>query len=208
MAKKPSRDMLTTGLVGSYLLASAWGLMLLGTLVLLMGGMNSLDTQLGMTFGAFAVIAGLLWLGGAICEAIGWMGLGRLYPGLPGGIGWLEASLPVLTLVLFVVMVSLLDFVEAGAHFMAILQITHFLTAGLWMATHGPRRVTLPAAIGYGLALAGGCTLYALAIARSNPEVMGLVLLVIFLAGGTVAHLGTGVVFAKNRALADSVNTF
>lgn len=200
--------MLTTGLVGSYLLASAWGIMLLGTLVLLISGTSSLDQSMGLTFGAFAVIAGILWLGGAICEAVGWIGLGRLYPGLPRWIGWLEGSLPVLTLIMFVVMITVLDFVESGAHFLAILQITHFLTAGLWMATHGPRRVTLPAAIGYGLALAGGCSLYALAIARADPEVFGLVLLVVFLAGGTVAHLGTGTLFAKNRALADSVNTF
>ena len=205
---RPSRDMLTTGLVGSYLLASAWSIMLLGTLVLLLGGVTSLDESVGFAFGVFAVIAGLLWLGGAICEGIGWIGLGRLYPGMPRWIGWLEAALPVMVLLVFAVMATVLDFIAAGVHFLALLAILQYVAAGMWMATHGPRAATLPAAIGYGLALAGGCTLYALALTQSDPEMFGLVLLVIFLAGGAIAHLGTGVLFSKNRALADSVNTF
>jgi len=208
LAIKPSRDMLTTGLVGSYLLASAWAIMLLGTIVVLLGGVNKLDANLGMAFGGFAVVAGLLWIGGAICEAVGWAGLGRLYPGLPSWIGWLEGSLPILTLIMVVVMITVLDFVEAGAHFLFALQVLHFLTAGLWMATHGPRGLTTPGAVGYALALAGGVTLYALAMTHTDIETLALVLLVMFLAGGMVAHLATGILFARSRALADSVNTF
>lgn len=205
---KPSRDMLTTGLVGSYLLASAWGIMLLGSIVVLFGGFKSLDASLGVTFAGFAVVAGILWLGGAICEAIGWVGLGRLYPGLPPWIGWLEGSLPVLTLLIFAVLVAMLDFSEGAAHFMVLLQITHFLLAFLWMVTHGPRGLTAPAAIGYGLALAGGVTLYALALTGTDIEIFGLVLLIALLSGGTIGHLATGLFFSKTRVIADSVNTF
>lgn len=208
MATKPSRDMLTTGLVGSYLLASAWGIMLLGTIVVLLGGMSKLDASLGMAFGGFAVVAGLLWLGGAICEAVGWVGLGRLYPGMPSWIGWIEGALPILTLIMTVVMITVLDFVEPGAHFLVVVQILHFLLAGLWMATHGPRGLTLPGAIGYALALIGGVTIYVLAMTRTDVETLALVLLVVFLTGGMIAHLATGIVFARSRALADSVNTF
>jgi len=205
---KPSRDMLTTGLVGSYLLASAWGIMLLGAVVILVSGVNSLDASLGMAFGGFAIVAGILWLGGAICEAIGWIGLGRLYPGLPPWIGWLEGSLPVITLIIFAVLVAMLDFSEGAAHFMLWLQIAHFLGAFLWMVTHGPRGLTMPAAVGYGLALAGGLTLYALALTKTEIEIIGLILLVALLAGGTIGHLATGLFFGRTRVLADSVNTF
>ena len=205
---KPSRDMLTTGLVGSYLLASAWGILLLGAVVVLVAGTQSLDAAMGATFAGFAVVAGLLWLGGAICEAVGWIGLARLYPGLAAGIGWLEGSLPVLTLIIFAISVSVLDFSEGTLHFLAIMQILHFGGALGWMLTHGPRGTTTPAAVGYGIALAGGITLYLLALTGTNPELLGLVLFVAFLAGGTAAHLATGLFFGRSRALADSVNTF
>lgn len=205
---RPSRDMLTTGLVGSYLLASAWGLMLLGVIIILIQGTSSFDMALGASMGGFAVVAGLLWLGGAVCEGIGWVGLGRLYPGLPTFVGWLEASLPVLTLLILAIVVAMLDFSEGVAHLMTTLQLTHFLLAMLWMLTHGPKRQTVPAAVGYGLTFACGVVLYLLAMSGSNVETLGLLLVVALLAGGVIAHLATGLFFGKSRALADSVNTF
>lgn len=205
---KPSSSMLTTGLVGSWLLASAWAVMLLGAIVLLFTGVGTLDMQIGMSIGGFAVIAGLLWLGGAVCEGIGWIGLGRLHPGLPPVIGWLEAALPPLSLILFAVAITMLDLPDVIAHLMVILFLSHFLLAFVWMLRHGPRGLTVPAAIGYGLALAGGLTLYACALARVDVEAFALVLLVAFLTGGTAAHLATALLFSRSRALADSINTF
>ncbi len=205
---RPSRDMLTTGLVGSYLLASAWGLMLLGVIIILFQGTSSFDIAMGASMGGFAVVGGLLWLGGAVCEGVGWVGLGRLYPGLPTFVGWLEGSLPVLTLLILAVVVAMLDFSEGVAHVMMILQLTHFLLAMLWMLTHGPKRQTVPAAVGYGLAFVCGVVLYLLAMSGSNVETLGLLLVVALLAGGVMAHLATGLFFGKSRALADSVNTF
>lgn len=208
MAAKPSRDMLTAGLVGSYLLASAWGIMLLGTLIILLQGLSSFDAELGGTLAGFGAIAVLLWLGGAVCEGIGWIGLGRLYPGLPSFLGWLEGAMPVMALLALVVTLAMFDFNEGLAHFMILVQLAHFTLAFLWMLNHKPRRQTVGAVIGYGLGLAAGGTLYALALAQAEVESIALLLLVVLLAGGTIAHLSTGIFFGKSRALADSVNTF
>ena len=76
------------------------------------------------------------------------------------------------------------------------------------MLDHGPRNLTVPAAVGYGLALVGGIVLYVCALARIDIEAFALVLMVAFLSGGTAAHLATAILFSRSRTLADSVNTF
>lgn len=206
MAKKPSRDMLTAGVVGSYLMASAWSLVLLGVIVAIMGGIQSLET--GWIFGIFGVIAGLLWIGGAVCEGIGWIALGRLYPGTPPIIGWLEASLPVVGIIILTFAVTTFRAAPMMGHIVVVLQATHFLLAFLWLVTHGPRARNLPAGIGYGLALVSGVTLYILALSETRTEMGLIVLMFSYATGAAIAHFGTAVVLGKSRALADSVNTF
>lgn len=206
MAKKPSRDMLTAGVVGSYLIASAWLIVLLGTIVAIMGGIQSFEV--GWVFGMFGVIAGLLWIGGAVCEGIGWIALGRLYPGTPPLIGWIEASLPVVGIFILTFAVTTFSAGPAMGHIVVLIQATHYFLAFLWLVTHGPRSRTLPAALGYGLALLSGATLYILALAEARAEMLLVVLLFTYSTGAAIAHFGTAIVLGKSRALADSVNTF
>lgn len=208
MAKKPSRDMLTAGLVGSYLLASAWGILFISALIMLFVGSDNVGLQLGVNLAGIAIISGVLWVGGAICEGIGWIGLGRLHVGLPRVIGWLEGSLPVLSLVGLGIVTSAFRSAEAVAHGLIILQIAHYSLALAWLLPRRPRARALPAVIGYGLALAGGVGIYVLALVRAEPELVMTTLVFMGLGGATVAHLSTGLFFASQRLLADSVNTF
>ncbi len=206
MAKKPSRDMLTAGVVGSYLMASAWLIVVMGTIVAIMGGIRSFE--MGWVFGMLGVIAGLLLIGGTVCEGIGWIALGRLYPGTPALIGWLEAALPVIILFIFSFALTTFRADPAMGHVVVVLLATHLFLAFLWMVTHQTRARTLPAALGYGLALLSGVTLYILALAEARAEMLQVVLLFTYATGAAIAHFGTAIVFGKSRALADSVNTF
>lgn len=208
MAKKPSRDMLTAGVVGSYLLASAWGILFVSALILLFVGSDDIGFQLGVNLAGIAIISGVLWVGGAVCEGIGWVGLGRLHVGLPRIIGWLEGSLPVASLVGVAIVSTAFRNAEAVVHGLIILQLLHYVLALAWLLPRRPRGRALPAVIGYALALIGGGTLYALALARVEPQVVMTTLVFIGLGGATIAHLSTGLFFASQRLLADSVNTF
>lgn len=216
MAKKPSRDMLTTGLVGGYLLASAWGVLLSGVLIVLVGGGTGTMSALDVFESGFAtlmitlgIVFVLLWLGGVICEAIGWVALGRLYPGMAPVIGWIEGAIPILAIMLTGITLGLAEGGITG-HVIIVMQLVHFALAGMWMVRHHhpPHTPTLPATLGYALALIGGLTLYVLGLAEQSAEIMTYVLLITLLAGATIAHLGTAIMFGRSRALADSLETF
>ncbi|MBL8785433.1 MAG: hypothetical protein JNJ59_11060 [Deltaproteobacteria bacterium] len=209
MARKPSRDMLSAGLVGSYLLASVWGFIFILALLGLLDNGNIVDFFNGAVLIIFGFLCGMVWIGGAICEGIGWIGVGRLHDDMPRAIGWLEASLPILSVLTF--------FVQLGSNFHAdftvihiliIFQLLHYLLAFAWLLTCKPRARSLPASIGYALALIGGGGLYALAVARADPQVYMTTLVLVGLGGATVAHLSTGLFFASQRVLVDSINTF
>lgn len=200
---RPSPEMIVTGAVGAYLTGAAWVVLLLSLALGMFGGFDggvwwSAGLGVGMVFV-------LLWVGGCICEGIGWIGVNRLHRGLAAPIGWATCTLPATYFILFLV--------GAGAESIAVfylvmlIQVTLYAVAFVYMLHRREPGATLPALVGYGLAVVGllGAVLI---VSADRGAKVGVVFVYIAASGMALAHLAVGTWFRRAAREARALDVF
>ena len=219
MATPPSptpatRGLLTTGLVGGWLAGSAFGLILLVFLVTgvasVAGRTNAFDS-FAMSAGVVAFLSLLLWVGGMVCCIIGWFGLAALYrPAIV--VAWLGIATMVLALVtpIQAPFIRSCDGLRMFISF-AVLVLMGFYAAQIfvWMRTGAARGAARLTMVGSALVVASA--LFGLVMMWAVPEEPSLLYIIAAYAaptGGLLAHLGSGLAMARERATVKALQSF
>jgi hypothetical protein len=200
-----SPDMIVTGAVGSYLIGACWLILLLTVAFSSVNADRGLDFFMAVGIGV-GMVSILLWVGGCICEGIGWIGLRRLHPGLAGPVGWITVTLPA-TFFLFM-MVGAAGLETGVIHLLMLVQVALYVMILVFLFGRiGDRSRTLPAIVGFAIALVGILGFYVMAL--SERFLAGnIVFLFIALTGMALGHLSLGNYFRYSAAMARSLDAF
>lgn len=205
MRERVSPELIVTGAVGSYLIGSCWIILLLTVVFSSANSDQSLNFFMTVGVGV-GLISVLLWVGGCICEGIGWIGMRRLNPGVAGFIGWTTATLPATYFLLLMIGAAGL---ESGViHLLVIIQLTLYLSTLVFLfGRKGDRSRTLPAIAGFVIAILGILGFYVLAL--SERFMAGnIVFLFIALSGMAIGHLALGSYFKYAANVARELDVF
>lgn len=199
--KRASPEMIVTGAVGSYLVGSAWASAMLALMLGMVGVGQSASISLGVGVGLLFV---LLWLGGCVCEGIGWIGVARLHGGLAAFIGWVTCTLPATYFVLM--MLGAAAQAPAVLVLMGVIQVGLYLSALVFAVQRKDRTVVLPVVFGTGLAILGILGFVMAATVRSTA--LSLVFFYVGVCGMIIAHFAFATYFRSAARQARALDVF
>ncbi len=205
MRGRVSPELIVTGAVGSYLIGACWIILFLTVAFSSANSDKSLNFFMSLGIGV-GLVSVLLWVGGCICEGIGWIGMRRLNPGIAGFIGWATATLPATYFLLLILGAGGL---EAGViHVFVIVQLTLYLSTVVFLlGRKGDRSRTLPAIVGFVIAILGILGFYVMAL--SERFLAGnIVFLFVALGGMAIGHLAMGSYFKYAANVARELDVF
>jgi len=200
--KRASPEMITTGHVGAYLTGAAWGIMFFAIILGSSGGFGERTIWSAGVGGGILFV--LLWVGGCVCEGIGWIGLARMRGPLAATIGWITCTLPATYFLLLMVGAGLDS--PAVVYLMVLVQLSLYVLVLIHILGRRERAVKLPVAIGLVLALIG---ILGLTIAAMNLEPgSSLVLFYVALSGMALTHLALASYFRLAAREARALDVF
>lgn len=200
--KRASPEMITTGQVGAYLTGAAWGVLFFAMILGTAGQLKESSLWSAGVGGGLVFI--LLWVGGCVCEGIGWIGLARMRGALAGTIGWITCTLPATYFLLLMVGAA---FDGPGILYVVILvQVSLYVLVLVHILGRRERAVKLPVAVGLVLAIVG---ILGLTIAASNLELgPSAVLFYVTLSGMALTHLALASYFRMAAREARALDVF
>lgn len=200
-----SPEMLVTGAVGSYLIGACWAVLLVTAAVTVMSVETGADFYLSVGVGV-GMISILLWVGGCVCEGIGWIALRRMHPGVASFVGFATATLPGTYGI--VLMMSAMSDSAAAFHLLVWMQLTLYACVLAYtLARSGDRSRLLPATVGFALAVVGILGLYLTTLAEPGST-GSIVFLFVALGGMAIGHLALGNYFRHTAAMARALDSF
>lgn len=194
--------MITTGHVGAYLTGAAWGILFIAILLGSSGQFGESAIWSAGIGGGLVFV--LLWVGGCVCEGIGWIGLSRMRGALAATIGWITCTLPA-TYFLFLMLGAGMDS-PAVFYLVILVQVSLYVLVLVHVLGRRERAVKLPVAIGLVLAIVG---IIGLTIAASNLEPgSSAVLFYVALSGMALTHLALASYFRLAAREARALDVF
>lgn len=200
--KRASPEMITTGHVGAYLTGAAWGILFIAILLGSSGQFGESAIWSAGIGGGLVFV--LLWVGGCVCEGIGWIGLSRMRGALAATIGWITCTLPA-TYFLLLMLGAGMDS-PAVFYLVILVQVSLYVLVLVHVLGRRERAVKLPVAIGLVLAIVG---IIGLTIAASNLEPgSSAVLFYVALSGMALTHLALASYFRLAAREARALDVF
>ena len=146
----------------------------------------------------------LLWVGGCVCEGIGWIGAARLHGGLAATIGWATCTLP--AIYFFIIVVG------AAIDAPAVLILIGLIEGGLYLCTlvfalrRQNRAVVLPVSFGSVFAILGVLGLM-VSVAIQSP-VAAIVFSYVGVCGMAITHFALATYFRGAAREARALDVF
>lgn len=194
--------MITTGHVGAYLTGAAWGILFIAILLGSSGQFGESAIWSAGVGGGLVFV--LLWVGGCVCEGIGWIGLSRIRGALAATIGWITCTLPA-TYFLLLMLGAGMDS-PAVFYLVILVQVSLYVLVLVHVLGRRERAVKLPVVIGLVLAIVG---IIGLTIAASNLEPgSSAVLFYVALSGMALTHLALASYFRLAAREARALDVF
>lgn len=194
--------MITTGHVGAYLTGAAWGILFFAIILGSSGQFGESAIWSAGVGGGLVFV--LLWVGGCVCEGIGWIGLARMRGPLVATIGWITCTLPA-TYFLLLMLGAGMDS-PAVFYLVIFVQVSLYVLVLVHILGRRERAVKLPVAIGLVVAIVG---IIGLTIAASNLEPgSSAVLFYVALSGMALTHLALASYFRLAAREARALDVF
>lgn len=200
--KRASPEMITTGTVGAYLTGSAWAVVLLAVALGTAGQFR--ESMLWSTGIGGGLVFVLLWVGGAVCEGIGWLGVSRLHGPLAAILGWVTCTLPATYFLLLVLGAA----TESPGVFylMVLIQLGIYTMMLVHILKRRDRAVVWPVVTGLALGMIGIIGV----VLSPTSEAFGSVAIFFYVAfsGMAIAHLSLSGYFRGAAREARALDVF
>lgn len=214
MRTQQARGLLTTGIVGGWLTASAWAI---ATLVILFAVFAAAKTEMGgfdFAFGAgmFVLLALFVWLGGMVCTIVGWFGMATLHRGMGRLMAWLSIVVTALAVIVpsSVPTMGSKDSVVTLALVSMAVWVGYYVLNAIFWATRGRARGLARLSVVGSIITATAVAIMMVLGVGNAAAVSELTLIVLIAApfGAVLAHLGCGLAMGRERQTAQELASF